>query len=150
MKLCHSRAIFALFLTISTVAANADVNSRQRLHAFARLPDWSGLWEQFNLGPSGAPTDAAEVKEIAAISLEHPPYNAEWQARYQVAEEQRMSRPEMPLCRLGFPALMLNSPLMFEAIVTPEETTLIFSQRETRHIYTDGRSHAPPDESTLR
>ena len=34
---------------------------------------------------------------------------------------------------------MLDTPLMFEVLITPEETALIFSSREIRHIYTDGR-----------
>ncbi len=29
---------------------------------------------------------------------------------------------------------------------TPKETTLIFSSREIRHVYTDGRQHTPKDE----
>ena len=50
------------------------------------------------------------------------------------------------LCSFGFPSVMLESPLMFEALVTPNETAMIFSGRESRHIYTDGRSHTPADE----
>ena len=42
--------------------------------------------------------------------------------------------------------VMLDSPLMFEALPTPKETVLIFSGREVRHVYTDGRQHTPKDE----
>ena len=42
--------------------------------------------------------------------------------------------------------LMLDSPLMFEVLPTPKETALIFSSREIRHVYTDGRQHTPKDE----
>lgn len=133
-------------MLICSSAANAELNSKQRLRAFARLPDWSGLWEQFNLGPSGAPTPA-DAKVIDAIMNEHPPYNAQWEAKFHAAKKARLNSPEVPLCTLGFPTLMMNSPLMFQAIVTPEETTLIFSQRETRHIYTDGRTHTPKEDS---
>ena len=40
---------------------------------------------------------------------------------------------------------MLDTPLMFEVLTTPKETALIFSSREIRHIYTDGRQHTPKD-----
>jgi hypothetical protein len=41
---------------------------------------------------------------------------------------------------------MMGSPLMFEILTTPEETAMIFSGREMRHIYTDGRPHTSKDE----
>jgi hypothetical protein len=41
--------------------------------------------------------------------------------------------------------LMVFSPLMFEILTTPEETAMIFSGREIRHIYTDGRPHTAKD-----
>ena len=42
--------------------------------------------------------------------------------------------------------LMLFSPLMFEILTTPEETAMIFSGREIRHIYTDGRPHTAKED----
>ena len=39
---------------------------------------------------------------------------------------------------------MMESPVpdgMFQVLVTPEETVLLFADGETRQIYTDGRSH---------
>ncbi|MEJ0007588.1 MAG: hypothetical protein WDM77_14790 [Steroidobacteraceae bacterium] len=36
---------------------------------------------------------------------------------------------------------MIETPLMFEAIPSPKETVIVFSGREIRHIYTDGRPH---------
>lgn len=136
--------VAALLLTFSP--GEAALNSSARVQAFSRLPDWSGLWEQFALSPSGAPTDPAEAQEIERISRDHPPYNPEWEARFQAAAQQRTAVADKPLCQLGFPTLMLNSPLMFQVIVDPEETTILFSQNETRHIYTDGRKHPPADE----
>jgi hypothetical protein len=46
-------------------------------------------------------------------------------------------------CSFGFPMLLIFSPLMFELLTTPEETAMIFSSREIRHVYTDGRPHTP-------
>jgi hypothetical protein len=49
-------------------------------------------------------------------------------------------------CTFGFPMLMLESPATFEALITPRQTSFIFSTREVRNIYTDGREHTPADE----
>jgi len=35
---------------------------------------------------------------------------------------------------------------MFEILTTPNETALIFSSREIRHVYTDGREHPGRDD----
>ena len=35
---------------------------------------------------------------------------------------------------------------MFEILPTPKETALIFSSREIRHVYTDGRDHPGKDD----
>ena len=87
-----------------------------------------------------------------------PPNKPELQARVDkiVASERKrleaISRGEDPggvdakACTFGFPLIMLDSPLMFEVLPTPKETTLIFSSREIRHVYTDGRPHTPKDE----
>ena len=49
-------------------------------------------------------------------------------------------------CTFGYPGLMLDTPVMFEILPTPKETAVIFSSREIRHVYTDGRPHTPKDE----
>ncbi len=127
-------------LSVAT-ATQAELNSAQRVRAFAKLPDWSGLWEQYDIGPSGLPPPPT------AADLEQPPYNAAWAAKYRASVEAQAAQPPPLQCLTGFPTLMVGSPLMFQAIVTPEETTLIFSQRETRHIYTDDSPH--PDKDSL-
>jgi hypothetical protein len=72
--------------------------------------------------------DAAERKEMEAVLHGANPGGAE------VA------------CTFGYPAIMLDSPLMFEAVPTQKETALIFSSREIRTIYTDGRQHPGKDD----
>lgn len=42
--------------------------------------------------------------------------------------------------------MMIDSPLMFEALPTLTETALIFSSREIRHVYTDGRPHTAKED----
>jgi hypothetical protein len=125
-------------------AANAELNSKQRLRAFARLPDWSGLWEQFNSGATGAPDEPKEFK--ASMVPVHPPYNVIWEAKAQAAAKARASQPDKICGNIGFPGLMIGSALMFEVVITPELTIMHFDFSETRHIYTDGKPLPPADE----
>ncbi len=136
----------ALLMLISVSSVGAQLDSAQRVRAFSKLPNWSGLWEQFETGATGAPDDPAELKRMVEAFGLHPPYNAEWEAKARALKAARANQPDKPYCLVGFPEMMISSPLIFEAMVTPEETVLIFSLRSTRHIYTDGRAHPPPDE----
>lgn len=139
-------ALAVLLILGCTRIANADLNSNERVRAFAKLPDWSGLWAQFSAGSAGAPDNPIELKAFVNALHTHPPYNSEWEAKAQALNAGKAGQPEKPHCLWGFPPLNVGSPFIFEAIVTPEETTMIFSDRETRHIYTDGRSHPSKDE----
>jgi hypothetical protein len=135
-----------LLMVIYIGSAHADLNSTQRVRAFAKLPDWSGIWEQFNIGASGGPEDPKELRNFIALAIAgHPPYNAEWERKFQAANHSSIPQ-DQPVCTFGFPNLMIWSPLMFQAIVTPEETTIIFNSRETRHVHTDGRAHPRKDD----
>src|SRR5262249_32280579 len=51
-----------------------------------------------------------------------------------------------PLCAWGVPMLMMQSPLMFEALITPRQTALVFSGREVRAIHTHRRAHPAADD----
>jgi hypothetical protein len=145
------RVVLTVLVALSWAgSAPAEVNSAQRLRAFAKLPDWTGVWERFNIGPSDAPDDPQELAQWKkAYDDLHPPYNAEWEARYQSAMQlRRQSRvgPEVSCHPLGFPQAMLFPNEMMQAIVTPEETTLMFYTGGARHIATDGRQHPPSEE----
>ncbi len=81
--------------------------------------------------------------------LHEPPYNEQWLKRYAGQVEGAKATPasavnpgEVRGCAWGFPMLM-ESPTdgMFQPLVTPEETLLLFADGEVRHIYTDGRPH---------
>jgi len=126
--------LLAAAMLAAGLPAQAALNSAQRLAKLAQLPDWTGIWQvegsTTTLDPAGP-----------------PPYNAAWSAKYAKA---RAEAPKLVdtydrVCAAGVPRLM-GSPEYFEAIVTPEETTMVFSQREVRHIYTDGSPHTEADE----
>jgi hypothetical protein len=116
------------------------------------LPDWSGQWQQVGAMPS---PDGGFYKSLDQVLKEmqwSPPSKPAVQAKIDkiVAEERKEmaavrqgANPggAVRACTFGYPAVMLDSPLMFEVLLTPRETVLIFSSREIRHVYTDGRPH---------
>ena len=145
--------------------AQAQPGAQERARIFARLPNWSGLWEtdisaDLSLGKlaSGDPVKAdsrpgAGLDPIEQAFLQRmviigkPPYNAEWAQKSRAPVPPGASPGQTPLtvkiCSAAFPAMM-DSPTpdgMFEALVTPEQTLLVFPGGEVRHIYTDGRPH---------
>jgi hypothetical protein len=141
----------AALLVASGVAANAGAQTP------AKLPDWSGQWE--NVGATPSPDGGFyEPLEQVLKQLEwSPPSKPEVQAAVdKIAVAQRKAMDAMrkgidpggavTACSFGYPALMIESPLMFEVLPTPKETALIFSSREIRHVYTDGREHPGKDD----
>ena len=140
-------ALAAAILFVCAVSAPAQT----------QMPDWSGQWEL----ASGAPNASGGFQESLAQVLKEtqwsPPNKPEVQARVDQQSAVDRKRTEAvhrgepvpaarPTCTFGFPTVMLDSPEMFEIQPTPKETALIFSMREIRHVYTDGRPHTPKDE----
>ena len=116
------------------------------------LPDWSGEWQQVGAMPS---PDGGFYKSLDQVLKEmqwSPPNKPAVQSRInQIVAEERKEMAAVRnganpggavrACTFGYPTVMLDSPLMFEVLPTPKETALIFSSREIRHVYTDGRTH---------
>jgi len=131
--------------------------SAATMGATTELPDWSGQWENVGATPDASGGFEQSLDQVLKEMQWGPPNRPEVQARVDkvVAMERKdmeaMRRGEDPggavrACTFGFPSLMLESPLMFEVLPTPKETTLIFSSREIRHVYTDGRPHTAKED----
>jgi hypothetical protein len=134
------------------VAAQAAENSAERAQAFARLPDWRGYWNtelmHRSSGPSGRPEDPslAGMQKMMRL-LAHPPYNQEWERRYQQklqAGSQKALTGKVCDWRM-FPVIM-EAPSTFQIVVLPEEVMMIFDKGAVRHIHTDGRQHPGADD----
>jgi hypothetical protein len=155
------RVAYAIVVTLlagSLSPLAGQTSSKERIEAFAKLPDWSGIWElDAFVGQADGQQFSAEgqrrLKEYAAEM--HPSFTPEYQAKYdeirkkiQAAIAADPDHPPVthdPLCAPPpFPAT--SSPGMYQWLVTPEETTFISTVGAVRHIYTDGRSHPPKDE----
>ena len=116
-----------------------------------RLPDWSGEWEIVGITPDDGGRFVETPAELNQF-WDRPPFNSdERQMKYQQDVMARImaggSPPhETQTCTWGFPELMVSAPTTFEFLATPNQTAIVFSSREVRNIYTDGRSHTPADE----
>jgi hypothetical protein len=122
-----------------------------------KLPDWSGQWENVGATPSPDGGFYEPLDQVLKQLEWSPPSKPEVQASVdKIAAAQRKAMDAMrkgidpggavTACSFGYPALMIESPLMFEILPTPKETALIFSSREIRHVYTDGREHPAKDD----
>ncbi len=157
MRPAASAIVIALLLSC-LCPVRAQTSSKKRVEAFAKLPDWSGIWElDAFVGQADGQQFSAEgqrkLKEYAAAG--RPSFTPEYQAKYDeirkkvqeavAADPAHPPATHQPLCEAPpFPATA--SPGMYEWRVTPEETTFISTVGAVRHIYTDGRAHPPSDE----
>jgi len=122
------------------------------------VPDWSGQWEIVGVTPNAAGGFAEPLGQVLKTMQWGAPnrpetqstvdrQNAEYRKYFDAAYRGTYLGDEPGVtCTFGFPTVMLDSPLMFEILSTPKEAVLIFSGREVRHVYTDGRAHTPKDE----
>jgi hypothetical protein len=148
-------AVVGMLVAFSSAYAAQTPAQQKRARAFAALPDWTGIWEAEAWSErtlAGKPVGGIERLRAKSELMGHPPYNAEWEARYQDGmknlEALRVRSQKSKSCSLGFPVGM-DSPAIFQIALTPEEALFVFVTQDVRHIYTDGRPHAPEDERWL-
>jgi hypothetical protein len=132
-------AIAASLLAAAALSAQAAPNSAGRVQAFARLPDWSGIWMSASIvEDAGGNLDQKPIK-----FLQPPPYKPDWEAAYQKRKAENPKK-EGRGCLIDFPITM-ESPQPFRLVVTPGETLYISGDGMWREIFTDGRPHPPKD-----
>jgi len=137
-------ALAVAVITLAATSSHAQSDQADRVASFAKLPNWNGIWiaqSWDNLGLSGHPPPGAPPTS-GALRGNDVPYTAEYAAR--VAEARRNNTGTAKECGFPFPFVMEN-PWVFQFLVTPEETAMIWGGREIRHIYTDGRGHPPAE-----
>jgi hypothetical protein len=160
--------LYVLGATATTSAAQDPAKSAgtapqahtpSRTTGDAALPDWSGQWEIVGMSPSATGGFEQSLEEALQATKQWgpPPYTPQMRTVFEQVAAQMKQGSDAALagaanpgqraaCAFGFPALMIASPLMFEILPTPKETAMIFSGREMRHIYTDGRAHPAKDD----
>jgi hypothetical protein len=130
-----ARAACGVALALLAAPLCAQVNSPERLAAWAQLPDWSGQWE---MGPPpGGPPPAGGPAVVGNLPVRGPgldvplPFNAAWQAKYDtyrqslaaIGESDAAPDTTVTECIWGLPRMQLG-PALFEITVTPEETMI--------------------------
>ncbi|MGZ3280275.1 MAG: hypothetical protein ACXU82_02605 [Caulobacteraceae bacterium] len=153
-------------LALGVVVLGAGILTAAALHrtgkasvaevAAQSLPDWSGQWEIEATRPDATGGFEHSLDEVVKgmRAWGPPPYAptigpmVEKAIAFQGRQQKDGAPATSPMntCAFGYPQIMLASPLMFEALVTPKETALIFSGREIRHVYTDGRPHTAKED----
>ncbi len=143
--------IMAVCLLAGAATAQADPSSAARVRAFAKLPDWSGIWLSvaWPLDATDTVPGGPEQLRKGLQLIREPPYNAEWQRKYAASMSDSSAlaarNDSFKVCSRSFPALM-ESPWMFQVAVLPEETLVVFENGQARHVYTDGRKHPPAED----
>jgi hypothetical protein len=142
--------------------AMAAQNDAARVRAFATLPDWTGYWQTpwaaKTATPSGRGSGGDFRLFLATLpTLGHPPaLLPEWDARYNAARADTAARQaefaNFKGCGAGsvpmektFP-FVFEAPMVFQIVVTPEETFFVFDHGQVRHVYTDGRKPPPAED----
>jgi hypothetical protein len=142
----HIRKRCVLAVVLCCLSCVAHARSPERVEAFAALPRWEGIWEAepfADRAVSGRPVGGVAQLRAKSMLSRHPPYNVQWEARYQETLKNESLRQAMSLirtCSFGFPRVM-ESPAVFQVLITPEETLFAFETQDVRHIRTDGRGH---------
>ncbi len=112
------------------------------------LPDWSGVWNpaELNIFDPTAPRQAQNKQSSSAAYMrEFPPYNAEWEARYQKALADNIAgKPTDPTagCVPGGMPRIMTTPYPFEIVIEPNRVIILHEvSSQVRRIWTDGRKH---------
>jgi hypothetical protein len=130
-------------ITLRTAALLLTVPLVSVAQAQTALPDWSGVWGMQGGTVFDRSTQTGEGGTTTPGVREHPPYNAEYEARYQanlaLRDEGILPDPNS-LCGIptGFPRI-LNLPDVYEFAVTPKQVWIISENGpNVMRIYTAG------------
>jgi hypothetical protein len=129
-----------------SLAAERSVDERAR--AFARLPDWSGIWT--GTGTLFDQSRGALNPNTNPEARDYPPYKPEWEAPYtkflnEVVRTGKFTDPLSAAYPAGMPRMM-TLPYGFQFVIGPEMVWVVHEHPDVRYIYTDGRSLPPADE----
>jgi len=138
--------VFSAAVLVTLLAASAA-----RAQTVGGLPDWSGVWQMVGGTVFDRATQAGQGGALSHGVRERPPYNAEWEKRYQrnlkLRDEDHLPDP-INTCGTpaGFPRIF-NVPDTLEFVVRPEQTWILTENGpNVVRFYTDGRQHPAPED----
>src|SRR6266705_6285751 len=129
-------------------AQGLSYGQKAPLPEFSKLPDWSGVWQMMGGTVFDRASQTGEGGALTHGVREHPPYNAQWEARYQknlALRDQDRFPDVITNCGVpaGFPRIF-NLPDVYEFVVRPEEFWILAENGpNVMRVYTDGRKHLP-------
>ena len=129
-------------------ALGAGAMSPERAQAYAKLPDWSGVWT--GTGTLFDQSRGALNPNTNREARDYPPYKPEWEAAYtkfltDVVRQGKFTDPLSAAYPAGMPRMM-TLPYGFQFVISPEMVWVVHEHPDVRYIYTDGRPMPPPDE----
>ena len=147
-------------LTLVSAASSADAPkgaakkyTAPPMSSSSKLPDWRGVWaphERNMFDPSSFTDPRNKGITNAADMREYPPYNAEWEAKYEkVLADNKKGVPTDPHanCLPGGMPRTIVIPYPHEMVVTPKVTYWLLEETSAvRRIFTDGRKHPSEEE----
>jgi hypothetical protein len=134
----------AALSAVLVLSACADAPpSDPRVARFAELPNWSGIWLADGLEP-GIDGFSTARPPAFVMGIPGPPWNETTMARLQAELVTNPELQSVPAAGWGYPLMMDGAPPL-QFVITPEETLILNTYRDLRHVYTDGRPH-PPEE----
>ena len=150
-KPMSTRWLLATIGLLCATCNQAATNDAARVRAFAREPNWTGIWQSsvWLADASGRPPGGAAWVRATAQLWRDPPYNKLWEATYRAALADTATiaakNAGLTVCLRSFPGLM-EGPREFQVAIAPEETLFVFESGQVRHVYTDGRTHPSEDD----
>ena len=151
IKETSSRWLLTSIGLLCSICIQAATNDAARVRAFAREPNWTGIWQSsvWLSDASGRPPGGAAWVRAAEQLWRDPPYNKLWEATYRAALADTATiaakNAGLTVCLRSFPGLM-EGPREFQVAILPEETLIVFESGQVRHVYTDGRAHPSEDD----
>ncbi len=144
-----SMTLMSAVAVVALVAATPRPSAAQTAAAPTQaLPDWSGVWNphELNIFDPTAPRQLQNKKNSSAADMrEFPPYNVEWEAKYQkLLADNLAGKPTDPTagCVPGGMPRIMTTPYPFEIVIQPNRVLILHEvSSQVRRIWTDGRPH---------
>lgn len=136
-------SVLLLFLGLASCTEPRNPPQDPRAEAFAKLPNWQGIWVEEKKNEFGSisalNTNPEPMSVFNFFTLMGPstPWNDEGRARFAALVNGMGSRKADGW---GFP-MMMDSPAQLQFVISLDQTVITNSYHEVLMVYTDGRDH---------
>ncbi len=129
--------------------AKAHGGTRYTPASFAKMPDWSGIWERVRDAPGAAPDSTSLARLGTSTADLTPRYRAAYLLKIYNSIAEGNQWDQLSDCLPSSFPRVLGEPFSREFVLRPEQTWWIEEQvSEVRRFYTDGRGHIPMNQAS--